>query len=84
MYISGFDVTTTLDLYQEVYTVYFHSQKMYNCLVDFSDGGEDRVPNYKRDISCVILCLFGVAVHWLSKTKRASASNSIYSEVHTF
>ena len=67
MYPYGLARTTTHELHQQLYPGDFHSQKIYNGLVAFSDGGEGRNPNKKCTIACVILCLFGISVHWPEK-----------------
>ena len=75
---------TTHKLRQESPPGEFHSQKICNGLIYFSDGGEGRSPKYKRTIACAIICLSGVAVHWSGKTKPASAANSTDSRFLTF
>ena len=84
IYPAGLDITTTHDLSREVSPGDFHSQNISNVLVDFSDEGEGRSPNDKCAISCVILCIFGVAVHWSAKTQPDSSYHSADSEVCTF
>ena len=80
MYLVGLDVINNHDLYQEVYPGYFHSQTISNGLVAFSDGVEVHNPNEKIAISCVIICIFGVAVNWSYKTQPEYAAHSIESE----
>ena len=55
--------TTTYDICKEVYPGNFHPKNITKGLVDLKFGGEGRVPNEKRAIACIVLCLFGVAVH---------------------
>ena len=60
-----------------------HSHNIPNGLVVFAYGGEGCAFNEKRTISCVVLCIFRISIHWLAKTQPASASHSKDSEVLT-
>ena len=55
-----------------------------NGLVYFSHGQEVCAPNDKISIYCIILCLFGVSIHWSAKNQPSSAAHSKDSEVSTF
>ena len=79
MYPSGIGVNTTHDLHQYFSSGYFHSQKISNGIVTFAGCVKGRSPNEKRAIALIILCLFGVAVHWSSKTQTATVAHYSHS-----
>ena len=83
IYPCSVDGTTTHDIHQEVSPGGLHYQKISNGLIDFEDCGEGHDHNYKRAISCVVLFLFVVAIHWSAKTQPASAAHLLYSDSHT-
>ena len=66
------------------FPVDFHSQKIFNSLVCFADVGQGRALNDKIFIACVIICIFGVAVHLSAKTHPVSAAHYTCSDVCTF
>ena len=72
IYPDGLDGNTTHELCQEVSPGDFHSQNIYNDLVDFADWGEGRAHNEKLAIACIVLCIFGVDVNWSVKTPPSS------------
>ena len=74
MYPVSLDGITTHDLCQYFSPGELHFQTIPNVLVNFSDGGEVRVPNDKIAIACVILCIFGVAFHWSEKAQPDSVA----------
>ena len=63
MFITGIDGNTIYDHRQELYPGKLYPQKISNGLVGFVDVGDFRAANEKSAISCVILFIFGVAVH---------------------
>ena len=76
--------TTTHELHQDIYPGEFHFKNIRNTLVDFSGGGEGCTLNNKRDVAFIILCIFGIAIHWSAKNQPDSTAHSIYPEVRTF
>ena len=76
MYPVGLYGTANYDLRQEISPGNSHSQNISNCLFAFAYEGEGRTPNDKLIIACVILCIFGIYVHWSNKTQLASAPHT--------
>ena len=84
IYLSGIEGTTTNEIRQEVSPGDLHTQKIPNGIVAFAEDGEDHAYNKKFAISCIILCIFLVAINCSDKTQPASAAYSTDSEVFTF